>query len=574
MRIVLFILMTFISFSVFSGNTITILNFDNNSGLKKYNPLGKGLADMLTTDLTYVKGLTIVERDKLQELMNEIKLSKTAFIDKKTAVKLGKGVSAKWILKGSFITVKGNLRIDVNIIETESGKVVDSAYVEGNEASFFKMEKQLIKKIVKAIRTDETKIPDSFEKESESKELKNFDVVLNYSKGVELYDDGKFEEAEKEFKKTLEFDNNFSYSIEFLDKLEKRMAQYQKKADEIKNQEIKNLIDNYQTLKTDKMITMKISQLFGKLMSGMEYREMLKLIDFLKKDLPPSNEFLNMDELIQYYAFLSHYMLKNRENALKEGENFLKTFPSSIYFSSVKTNMEMLIESQKQEESLKNEYPSELEEKEKDFKENIDNIEKNRVQRYESIKKREEMYQNDISRREKKILEYSENVKKFKKELAEFEEKIKTETNEYKKKSIMTQIDNKKKYIERDSGYIKREEDAIKSKKTDIESLKKDYEDADKSAKEQKTFQEEAFDFSKCSIAVSKKMFKKAEWDCLNFLKKHHTSTFRESVFSFTFNIYTQSGDVKKATEFGDKYKAEFPKQETTINTLLRFMPK
>ncbi len=574
MRTVFFILMMIISFSIFSANAITILNFDNNSGLKKYNPLGKGLADMLTTDLTYVKGLTIVEREKLQELMKEIKLSKTAFIDQKTAIKLGKGVSAKWILKGSFITIKGILRIDVNIIETDTGKIIDSASVEGSEGSFFKMEKQLIKKIVKAIRTDETKLPDSFEKEAEIKEIKNFDLVLNYSKGVELYDDGKFEEAEKEFKKTLQFDNNFSYSIEFLDKLEKRMAQYQQKADEIKNQEIKNIIDNYQTLKTDKMISIKLNQLFGKLMATMEYKEMLKLLEFLKKDLPPSNEFVNMDEIIQYYTFLSHNILKDTKSALKEGENFLKNFPSSIYFSSVKTLMEQIISTEKQNENLKNEYPIELAEKEKNFKERFEEIEENRVERYDSIKKREEMYQNDISRREKKILEYSENIKKFKKEIAEFEEKIKLESNEHKKKSITTQIETKKKYIERDSGYIKREEDAIKSKKADLDELKKDYEDTDKSAKEQKTFQEEVFNFSKCSIASSKKMFKKAEWDCLEFLKKHHNSTFRETVFSLLFNQYTQSGDVKKATEFGDKYKAEFPKQETTINTLLRYMPK
>ena len=43
--------------------TIAVSYFDNTSETIDYNPLSKGLADMLITDLSNVKSLKIVERE-------------------------------------------------------------------------------------------------------------------------------------------------------------------------------------------------------------------------------------------------------------------------------------------------------------------------------------------------------------------------------------------------------------------------------------------------------------------------------------------------------------------------------
>ncbi|MBC7472806.1 MAG: hypothetical protein H7263_00835, partial [Candidatus Sericytochromatia bacterium] len=72
-------------------NTVAISYFDNTSKDQELNPLSKGLADMMITDLSNVKSLKIVEREKLEKLLKEIKLDESKFIDQKTAQKLGKG---------------------------------------------------------------------------------------------------------------------------------------------------------------------------------------------------------------------------------------------------------------------------------------------------------------------------------------------------------------------------------------------------------------------------------------------------------------------------------------------------
>ena len=82
------------SFLLADIKTVAISYFDNTSGLEEYNPLSKGLADMLITDLSNVKSIQIVEREKLESLLQEIDLGESKFMDPSTAQKLGKGLGA------------------------------------------------------------------------------------------------------------------------------------------------------------------------------------------------------------------------------------------------------------------------------------------------------------------------------------------------------------------------------------------------------------------------------------------------------------------------------------------------
>ena len=72
------------SISLAETKTVAISYFDNTSGTKEYDPLSKGLADMLITDLSNVKSLKIVEREKLESLLKEIELGDGKFINPNT----------------------------------------------------------------------------------------------------------------------------------------------------------------------------------------------------------------------------------------------------------------------------------------------------------------------------------------------------------------------------------------------------------------------------------------------------------------------------------------------------------
>lgn len=180
-----------------NAKRIAIIYFDNSSGEASMEKLKKGLADMLITDLSNVNMLDIVERDKLEAILKEQKLNNSKEFDPKTASKIGKLLGAEVILTGGYFEMMGSMRIDARFIDVETGKILKSDGVDGQTSSFFKIQKQLSWKIIKSL---DTKITDEEKKEFESKENSetlSMDDLNEYSKALDLFDQGNKADAKK-----------------------------------------------------------------------------------------------------------------------------------------------------------------------------------------------------------------------------------------------------------------------------------------------------------------------------------------------------------------------------------------
>jgi len=81
--------------------TIAVLPFAN-EGDKEYNIISKGITAMVITDLSKVPGLKVLEREKIQRLMDELTLSKSGLVDKTTSLKAGKLMRAEKVIEGRF----------------------------------------------------------------------------------------------------------------------------------------------------------------------------------------------------------------------------------------------------------------------------------------------------------------------------------------------------------------------------------------------------------------------------------------------------------------------------------------
>jgi TolB-like protein len=180
-----------------NAKRLAIIYFDNSGGEPSMDKLKKGLADMLITDLSNVSMLDIVERDKLEAILKEQKLSSSKDFDPSTAAKVGKLLGAEIILTGGYFDMMGSLRIDARFIDVETGKILKSDGVDGATSSFFKIQKQLAWKIINNM---DVKISDEEKKEIESKEKSkaiSFEDLNQYSNALELYDKGKKADAKK-----------------------------------------------------------------------------------------------------------------------------------------------------------------------------------------------------------------------------------------------------------------------------------------------------------------------------------------------------------------------------------------
>ncbi len=106
--------------------TLAVLYFTNSAlvDFDSYAPLSKGMAEMLINEIAQNQAVRVVERDRLQPLLEEQNLQNSDRVDKETAVKLGKTLGARHMLMGSFvIDPNRNLRIDVRAVNTETSAI-------------------------------------------------------------------------------------------------------------------------------------------------------------------------------------------------------------------------------------------------------------------------------------------------------------------------------------------------------------------------------------------------------------------------------------------------------------------
>jgi TolB-like protein len=185
---------------------VAVSYFDNDTGKAELAPLSKGLADMLITDLGNLSAITIVEREKLNTVLDELKLSKSKFIDPKTAQKLGKGLAAQFILTGSYHLAGEALRIDARIVKVDTGHVAGTQKVEGKKDEFFAMEKELVDLLVKTL---DLKLGFSEKGKLRSNQTESFAAWSSYSAGLDAQDRGDPKEAQAAFLAALEADPNY-----------------------------------------------------------------------------------------------------------------------------------------------------------------------------------------------------------------------------------------------------------------------------------------------------------------------------------------------------------------------------
>jgi TolB-like protein len=183
--------------------TLAVLYFENNSIVDKQalDPLSKGLADMLITDLAKISGLQVVERERIQYILDEIKLEQSEYFNEKSAVRVGKLLGAHVLLMGGFIkSDKKTIRIDARLIKTETGELIKADKVEGNPKKLAQLEGELAIKVASDLNIA---VAEKQKAAIHADGGQPLEAVLAYTRGLNFEDEQKFAEAYAAYKQAL-----------------------------------------------------------------------------------------------------------------------------------------------------------------------------------------------------------------------------------------------------------------------------------------------------------------------------------------------------------------------------------
>jgi TolB-like protein len=200
-----------------SPNTVAVLYFQNLTQQPELNPLQKGLTLMLMTDLSKIDTVSVVERVRLQALVEELKLGVSGLVDESTAPRVGNLLGATWLVGGSLLTGQSNpLRIKGNVLQVPTISVVGQPSTEGSLNELLRMEKEVLLEIVKFLKIEPTAKQKSQLAEPMST---NIDALLHFFRGIDESDLRNYEVAAGFYQKALALDPNLTPAREALDEL-------------------------------------------------------------------------------------------------------------------------------------------------------------------------------------------------------------------------------------------------------------------------------------------------------------------------------------------------------------------
>ena len=243
MKFFFFYLFVFLNFSFYSQTKVAILDFENTSGISKYDGFGKALSNMLITDLKnsiHPRKITFLERSQLNKILSEQNLQKSKNFDKSTAVSFGKLAGVKYVLVGSVYVMDGTCNITSRLVDVQTSEIVHAKESNGKITNWLSLKSVLANELSTAMNN-----PVTIEAEYSEKETSE-GVITQYAKVIDKMDEGDMEGAQEMTEMLSAVQPDFKYFDELkldIEQLKKQVKENTEDIKDIKIEVVENVTD-------------------------------------------------------------------------------------------------------------------------------------------------------------------------------------------------------------------------------------------------------------------------------------------------------------------------------------------
>ncbi len=143
--------------------------------------------------------MDVVERSDLKKVLEEQQLSLTGITDDRKALELGRLMSARRLIYGSFIIQGESAVMNGRLTETETGRIISSFTARGSTLDILALQRNFSVKAQKALGIT-VKDPRSYIGAWSA------EAVKNYYEGLDLLDRGAVQDARKKFEEASRID--------------------------------------------------------------------------------------------------------------------------------------------------------------------------------------------------------------------------------------------------------------------------------------------------------------------------------------------------------------------------------
>jgi tetratricopeptide (TPR) repeat protein len=191
-----------------SPRTVAVLPLRFSGSDSSLKPLERGFADMLTTDLARSSQLTLVERSRMQALVNEITLQQGGATESATNVRAGRLLRAGRVVQGSIAQLDAsNLRVDAAVVDVPTSQIQGTAQGSDQLEQVFNIEKKVALDLFTQLGVTLTVAERNAVEQRPTRSLAAF---LAYSNGLLAEDQGRYDDASRFFDRAVRLDPGFN----------------------------------------------------------------------------------------------------------------------------------------------------------------------------------------------------------------------------------------------------------------------------------------------------------------------------------------------------------------------------
>jgi len=183
---------------------IAVFPFNNGGsygqGKEDFDALERGIAGMMISELAQNPAARVVERQEIQRLLDEQNLTAQNRVDPQTAAKVGKLVGARYVVAGTFIDFYGDFRVDVRLVNVETGEIVKTESERMQRDHMFDIIRNVAARLMKDASLPAVQRPASDQRMSRQVPT---EALTYYSRALLFHDRGQKDKAVEMYTRAL-----------------------------------------------------------------------------------------------------------------------------------------------------------------------------------------------------------------------------------------------------------------------------------------------------------------------------------------------------------------------------------
>ena len=185
-------------------------------GKEDFDALERGIAGMMISELAQNPAARVVERQEIQRIVDEQNLVGQNRVDPQTAAKIGKLVGARYVVAGTFIDFYGDFRVDVRLVNVETGEIIKTESERMQRDHMFDIIRNVAARLMKDVN-----LPALQRQASDQRMGRQVptEALTYYSRGLLYADRGQKDKAADMFQHAIDIFPGYAEATESLQRV-------------------------------------------------------------------------------------------------------------------------------------------------------------------------------------------------------------------------------------------------------------------------------------------------------------------------------------------------------------------